>query len=243
MIDLSHGPRAGPARGAPGQGSSRPPGTGGLGEVDRPDLLVERVETTLREAILSGQLAPGAHLSVPDIARRLGVSRTPAREALFALHRLGLVEVRPHRGAVVVAGGHKDLHELFELREALEGMAARLAAVHLADLTEVNAALDAHREAVEAHDIEGHVRWDLRFHELIAMGSANRRLVSSIGQLGDQISVLMRVNSGRPGAMDESVLHAHGRIARSIGRHDSDQAELRMREHIRAVFLFMSGAD
>jgi DNA-binding GntR family transcriptional regulator len=239
-------PQASPAR-APRPGPAPLPqsGAGGLDEVDRPDLLVERVETTLREAILSGQLAPGSHLSVPEIARRLGVSRTPAREALFALHRLGLVEVRPHRGAVVVAGGHDDLRELFELREALEGMAARLAALHMPEpgLAELNAALDAHREAVEAGDIDAHVQWDLRFHELIAAGSANRRLVSSISQLGDQISVLMRLNSGRPGAMDESVLRAHGRIVRSIGRHDGDQAELRMREHIRAVFLFMSGAS
>ena len=85
----------------------------GLSPVDQPDRLIERVETMLREAIVSGRLAPGAHLSVPEIARQLGVSRTPAREALFALERSGLVKVRPRRGAIVVAGGHADLRELF----------------------------------------------------------------------------------------------------------------------------------
>jgi DNA-binding GntR family transcriptional regulator len=217
---------------------------GALSRVDRPDRLVERVETTLREAIVSGRLTPGSHLSVPEIARQLGVSRTPAREALFALQRLGLVEVRPRRGAVVVAGGEQDLRELFELREALEGMAARLAAQHMPDpeVAALHATLERHRTAVESNDLDAHVQLDLQFHRMIAVGSANQRLVGSIDRLRDQTSVLVRVNAVRPGGMDESVLRAHGRVARSIERHDADQAEERIREHIRAVFRFMSAA-
>ena len=217
---------------------------GGLSRVDHPDRLVERVETTLREAIVSGRLAPGSHLSVPEIARQLGVSRTPAREALFALQRLGLVEVRPRRGAVVVAGGRHDLRELFELREALEGMAARLAAQHMPDqgVAALHATLEQHRAAIEAGDLDAHVRLDSQFHRMIAVGSANQRLADSIDQLRDQTYVLVRLNAVRPGGMDESVLRAHGRVARSIERHDAGQAEDRIREHIRAVFRFMSAA-
>jgi DNA-binding GntR family transcriptional regulator len=216
-----------------------------LAPISHPDRLVERVEATLREAIMSGQLAPGAHLSVPEIARQLGVSRTPARDALFALERLGLVEVRPRRGAVVVAGGPDELRQLFEVREALEGMAARLAAAQMTgtDVADLHTTLDRHRAAVEAGDLEAHVEADLRFHAMVATGSANPRLSESIGQLSDQISVLLRLNSGRPGGMDEGVLRAHGRIARSIERRDSEQAEQRMREHIRAVFQFMSAGS
>jgi DNA-binding GntR family transcriptional regulator len=216
---------------------------GGLSRVTPPDRLVERVETVLRDAIMSGQLAPGSHLSVPEIARQLGVSRTPAREALLALHRLGLVEVRPRRGAVVVAGGQEDLRQLFELREALEGMAARLAAGQMPDpdVAALQATVERHRAAVEAADLEAHVQTDLEFHAMIAAGSANPRLAGAIGQLDDQISVLLRLNSGRPGGMDEGVLRAHGRVARSIERRDADQAEQRMREHIKAVHVFMSG--
>jgi DNA-binding GntR family transcriptional regulator len=216
----------------------------GLRPVGRPDRLVERVETRLREAIVSGRLPPGSHLSVPEIARQLGVSRTPAREALFTLQRLGLVEVRPRRGAVVVAGGRQDLRELFELREALEGMAARLSAQHMPDsqVAALHATLERHRAALEAGDLDAHVRLDLQFHRMIADGSANQRLADSIDQLRDQTAVLVRLNAVRPGGMDESVLRAHGRVARSIGRHDADQAEIRIREHIRAVFRFMSAA-
>ena len=215
-----------------------------MSQIDHPDRLVERVEMTLRDAIVSGQLAPGSRLSVPEIARQLGVSRTPAREALFALERMGLVQVRPRRGAVVVAGGYDDLRELFELREALEGMAARLAAVHMSkpELAALNGTLEQHRSAIEAGDLDAHVRLDQQFHHMIAVGSANRRLAGSIEQLRDQTSVLVRLNSLRPGGMDQMVLRTHGRIARSIGRQDADQAEARIREHIRAVFLFMSAA-
>ena len=78
---------------------------------------------------------------------------------------------------------------------------------------------------------------------MIAVGSGNERLASSIEQLRDQTSVLVRVNALRPGGMDDGVLRAHGRVARSIARRDGDQAEARIREHIRAVLLFMSEAD
>jgi DNA-binding GntR family transcriptional regulator len=214
----------------------------GLSPVDQPDRLVERVEATLRAAIMSGRLAPGAHLSVPEIARQLGVSRTPAREALFALERGGLVEVRPRRGAVVAAGGHTDLRELFELREALEGMAARLSARHMpeSDVALLDATLEQHQAAIDAGDLDAFVRLDRQFHDMIALGSVNQRLASSLEQLRDQTDVLVRALSVRSGTMDARVLHAHGRIARSIERRDGDQAEARMREHIRAVHQLMS---
>ena len=92
--------------------------------------LTAQVHERLRAEILGGTIAPGAHLSVPSIARRLGVSRTPVREALFRLEQDGLVRSLPHRGVVVLTPDPADLRELFEVREALEGMAARVAASH-----------------------------------------------------------------------------------------------------------------
>lgn len=77
---------------------------------------------------------------------------------------------------------------------------------------------------------------------MIAAGSGNERLASSIEQLRDQTSVLVRVNSGQPAGMNDGVLRAHGPVARSIARHDGDRAEARIREHIRAVLVFMSAA-
>ena len=109
-------------------------------------------------------------------------------------------------------------------------------------VSELQETLQRHQAAIEAADVDAHVGLDQEFHHLIAVGSGNERLASSIEQLRDQTSVLVRVNSLRPGGMDDGVLRAHGRVARSIARRDGDQAEARIREHIRAVLVFMSAA-
>ena len=123
-------------------------------------------------------------------------------------------------------------------------MAARLAALRMPDsaVSALQETLERHQAAIEAGDVDAHVRLDQEFHQMIAAGSGNERLASSIEQLRDQTSVLVRVNSGQPGGMDDGVLRAHGRVARSIARHDGDRAEARIREHIRAVLVFMSAA-
>src|SRR5436305_4452824 len=104
-----------------------------LGPVERSSLLANDVADRLRDAILAGELQPGQRLSVPDLARLLDTSRTPVREALYVLERAGLAEIRPRRGAVVFGGGRESLREMLELREALDGMAARLAAQRMTD--------------------------------------------------------------------------------------------------------------
>jgi len=93
------------------------------------------VTDNLRSAILSGQLGPGDRLQHDDIARQFGVSRMPVREALRVLHSEGLVELRPHRGAVVVDLRPEDVAEIFEIRAMLEAQAAELAAPNLTDAT------------------------------------------------------------------------------------------------------------
>ena len=99
-----------------------------LTPVLNPATLVEQVVESLRKAIVTGTLPPGHRLSVPEIARRLGVSHTPAREAMLVLERDGLIANRPRFGAEVVRYGDADLNEMLDLREALDGMAARRAA-------------------------------------------------------------------------------------------------------------------
>ncbi len=152
--------------------------------------LVNRVADAVRQAIMDGKIAPGERLSVPEIARRLGVSRTPAREALLLLERDGLVEARPRLGVVVLRGDHQNLQQLFQLREALEGMTARLAA--RAMTAEEHAALDAiidrHEQAVAQQDIEGHVVEDIAFHGTLRDGSGNRYLAQSLTQIERQIT-------------------------------------------------------
>src|SRR5258708_22450111 len=104
-----------------------------LGVVERFEPLTERVTAIIRQAILSGKFAPGTRLSVPELARQLGVSRTPAREALLILESEGLLATRSGLGLEVLIGDHDNLIEILELREAMEGLAARLAAERMSE--------------------------------------------------------------------------------------------------------------
>lgn len=202
--------------------------------------LVNRVADAVRQAIMDGKIAPGERLSVPEIARRLGVSRTPAREALLLLERDGLVEARPRLGVVVLRGDHQNLQQLFQLREALEGMTARLAA--RAMTAEEHAALDAiidrHEQAVAQQDIEGHVVEDIAFHGTLRDGSGNRYLAQSLTQIERQITLLMRTLSAAPRAMSDGVIRDHRAIAAAVKNRDEDAAEAAARRHVRNVWKF-----
>src|SRR4051812_40011798 len=162
-----------------------------LNPVAQPQLLLDGVVERLRTAILDGVLTSGQRLSVPDLARTLGTSRTPVREALYALEQAGLVEIRPRRGAVVFGGGADTLAQMFELREALDGMAARLAAERMSDderaaFADIAGRLDA---ALKAGDHEQHVTLDLAFHAAMRDGSHNPRLATDLVRLRDQMTI------------------------------------------------------
>ncbi|WP_165818187.1 GntR family transcriptional regulator [Frankia canadensis] len=209
------------------------------------ELLAKRVEHQLREAILAGELPPGSHLSVPELARRLGVSRTPVRDAVYALERAGLAEIRARHGAVVFGGSHDDLRHLFELREALDGMAARLGAARMTppERDALREVLDQHTEAIRHADPDLHVAFDAEFHRLIRDGARNPRLADDLARLQDQIVLVMRAVSLAPGAMGHGVLHDHAAVLAAITRAEPETAERAMRAHIRAVLRFVEDAS
>ncbi|MBD0416755.1 GntR family transcriptional regulator [Oryzicola mucosus] len=202
--------------------------------------LVNRVAEAIRGAIMSGEIAPGERLSVPDLARRLGVSRTPAREALLILERDGLVESRPRLGVVVLSGNEQNLQQLFELREALDGLTARLAARSMtsAERGSLESIIVYHEEAVARQDIDGHIAQDIAFHAALREGSRNLYLSQSITQIERQIMVLMRKLSSAPRAMSDGVIRDHRLIASAVERGDEDAAEAAARRHVRNVWAF-----
>jgi DNA-binding GntR family transcriptional regulator len=131
--------------------------------------------SSLRQEILCGQIGPGNLLAESAVARRLGVSRVPVREALFTLEREGLVEFSPSGRAFVKELTPQDFEELYVLRLTLEPLAARLATPTLKENTD---SLLANIKATEqARAIEEITRLDLDFHELILEASGNRRLL------------------------------------------------------------------
>jgi DNA-binding GntR family transcriptional regulator len=202
--------------------------------------LLDRVTDSVRQAILSGEVAPGSRLSVPEIARQLNVSRTPAREALLRLQHEGLVEVNPRRGAVVLDGNSNDLRELFQYREALEGMAARLAAHDMSPKAKANLRqnFERHVAAVEAQDLVGHAKYDRMFHEAFIEGSGNHHFISELSRVRSLLTLLMSEMSAQPGALSGSLVIAHEKLLIAIENSDGDAAERIARSHVRGILEF-----
>lgn len=206
----------------------------GLGAVPRPEALTDRVVEMVRQAILSGELEPGARLSVPELARQLGVSRTPARESLLVLEREGLVVPRSSAGMEVIRGGSEDILDLLDIREGLEIMTARRAAERMsADAAaELKAILAEHAKVLASGDLMKHIELDAAFHAAIRDGAGNAKLARQLIQIDQQLRVLNSRLSRAVGWSPRAVLRDHEAIAEAIAANDPAAAEKHMRAHI-----------
>ncbi|MFR9727766.1 GntR family transcriptional regulator [Saccharopolyspora sp. MS10] len=201
--------------------------------ITRGDGLVDKAYQVIRDAILSRRLAPGSRLSVPEIARQLEISRSPVREAIARIEYEGLAESISHRGAVVVQIGLDELIAIYELREVLEGLAARLAAraADTALIDDLEQNWQAHHDAVESGDVERHMELDAAFHGLIRDAGGNLRLAENLRQLQGQIRVAMTTTVARRGGM-RTALAEHRALIDAIRGGDPAVAESVARDHI-----------
>lgn len=196
-----------------------------------------RVVEELRRRIISGEAASGALLSELALADELGVSRTPVREAFKQLQTEGLVEVRPRVGTFVAAPSRRDIVELFEMKELLEGAAARLLArrgrVPEVELLEAN--LREADAAVAADDRVRYAELVEEFHDLLITGADNTKLEAHYRTLMNQLaySRLVATSLGQPGRPLQSE-REHHHVLDLIVAKDGDSAEQVMREHVRA---------
>lgn len=196
-----------------------------------------RVLDALRDAVIRGQLEPGTPLSELALAERYGVSRTPIREALKQLQIEGLVEIVPRVGTFVRRPSRREIVELFELKEVLEGMGARLLAargrVRELDLLEQNLALSM--EAVNTGDAERYAELVQEFHELIVVGADSSRLLAHYQTLMNQLAYhrLVVASLGRSGRLTASFAE-HAAVLEHIRDKDGFGAEFVMRDHVRA---------
>jgi DNA-binding GntR family transcriptional regulator len=207
--------------------------------VDAGTTLAEQVFRTLNQAILDGDLPPGSKISEPLLARRYGVSRGPLREALHRLQERRLITRSANQGARVVQLSAQGLAEIFTVREALEGIAAREAAAKATpeERDALTQALLRHR--TELTDADGPNRPKLTanrdFHFLIAQASRNPLLIQLLCL---ELYPLLRLYRGRGGEPSEPVWRAlaeHQRILDAIDDRDPELAELQMRRHITAA--------
>ncbi|GHH88874.1 GntR family transcriptional regulator [Streptomyces sulfonofaciens] len=189
----------------------------------------------LRAAVLDGSLAPGSRVTVRPLTEQLGLSPTPIKAALAALEREGFLVSVPHRGYFVPEVGADDLLELYELREAVDGIAARRTAGaphHRQIATRLRRLLVKQRKAIDADDLHAYGELDLAFHRLIWEGSGSRRLIPVAENLIAQVRLGNRLSSRAPGRLPVAV-DEHEAILDAIRTGDPGAAERHIRRHVR----------
>jgi DNA-binding GntR family transcriptional regulator len=196
--------------------------------------LWQRVYDHLRAEILDGRLEPGTELAEIALSAQLGVSRGPLREAIGRLAAEGLVTVRPRRGAVVRSLSEEEFLELYQVREALETMAVKLAVPRLqpgdlARLAELNRQMDAYGAR---GDVERFFEANLAFHARFLEACGNRKLYDMYRQLLDQLGHYRMRSLTLRGNLRRSVSE-HAAILRAAKRSDAERAAQLMGEHIR----------
>jgi GntR family transcriptional regulator, rspAB operon transcriptional repressor len=202
----------------------------------RPDSLADMVYEAIRQSIMDKSLAPGSRVSENGFAQQLGVSKTPVREALLKLRRIGVIESDGLRGVKVVRPSRTKIRQAYEIREALEVFAVRTVAARLsgADLERISDAAARSLGCARSGDQDGFREQDRVFHRVIAEAAANPRLTEMIEEVFTLI-VTLRQRDYPNVAASLKCATAHMRIADAITRHDVEGAEAAAREHIRQV--------
>lgn len=218
----------------------------GLSDKVRVRSLVDEISERLEAAIISGELVPGSKLSEQALADSLGVSRGPLREAVRRLEGRKLVQRTPNVGVRIAELSAQDLDSILVVREALEGMACRLAAEHMSDddLQDLGRLLEGHASQSSLQSGRGYYQEskDFDFHFRIARASGNDRLISMIcGDLYDLLRVYRYKSSTQQGRAARA-LKEHRAILAALKKRDPAAAEAMMREHIRNARLQVAAA-
>ncbi len=195
--------------------------------------LREVVYETLRDAIRSGSLPPGERLMEIQLAEELGVSRTPVREAIRKLELERFVVMLPRRGTYVANLSLKDINEVFEIRAALDGLAAGLAAERITEeeLEQMERLLVEIADHIEQRDNQKIVETDEAFHDILYRASRNERLVGIIYNLREQFTRFRSVSINYPGRL-QNTLEEHRQVVEAIAQRNVEVAQQKAREHI-----------
>lgn len=209
---------------------------GGEGEGERGERgRNQQAYEEIRRRILEGELLPSSPLSEHQLAAALSLSRTPVREAIKRLEKEGLVRSIPSRGTFIAELSAHDILEIYQVREPLEGLAARIAAEQMS--AEQMQALDQEVALTEALASAGRVgeifQSDIRFHKLIIAATQNRRLGAILATLDDQ---MYRVRAILPRSSEwlEATLRDHAAIVAQIKARDAGGAQRAMERHLRS---------
>lgn len=191
----------------------------------------------LREAIMLGELAPGTPLRLEELARSLGMSISPVREALRLLEMQGLAEYAPYRGARVTELSHDEMDEIYEARRALEAAIARRAAAHFSaeDRAVLELALERAEEGFASGDRLAVVRSNTAFHAGIASASRSQwlqRLLNPLLEVSERYAAAA-LSSGQPAETRDVEERGHVAVLEALKAGEPDRAEAAMVEHLR----------
>ena len=192
------------------------------------------VFNTLRQAILRGELKPGERLMEIALANRLGVSRTPVREAIRMLELEGLVIMIPRKGAQVAQITEQDLNDVLEVRLGLEELAVRFACERITDeeIKELGLAVKEFEKKMREDDLSTQAEADVKFHEIIYGATHNRRLVQIINNIREQM-YRYRIEYLKDVESRKTLVKEHYEICDALKHRDAEGAVEKMCIHIK----------
>ncbi len=191
------------------------------------------VFNTLRQAILTGELKPGERLMEIHLANKLGVSRTPIREAIHKLELEGLVTMIPRRGAEVSQITEKSMQDVLEVRRALDALCAELACDRITDeeLENLRLACVAFETAVRTKDTKKIAQADVALHDIIVCATGNQRLIQLVNNLSEQM-YRYRFEYIKDADQHETLIAEHRIIYESLVAKDKQTAAAAAKTHI-----------
>lgn len=195
--------------------------------------LREVIFNTLRKAIVQGDLAPGERLMEVKLAEKMGVSRTPVREAIRKLEIEGLVIMEPRKGVYVAEVTNKDVNDVLELRSFLDGFATRLAAKRMdkKDLDKIKEIQKEFESFAKNKDLDGAIKKDIEFHELVYNSSKNEKLIQILNNLREQVD-RFRVIYLKQVNIYSAVTKEHKEIIAALESANEEQSEKAAIQHI-----------
>ena len=191
------------------------------------------VFNTLRQAILTGELKPGERLMEIHLANRLGVSRTPIREAIRKLELEGLVTMIPRRGAEVAQLTEKSMSDVLEVRRAMDALCAELACERITeeDLGRLKEACEKFEQAISTKDVKKIAQADVELHDIILQATGNNRLIQLVNNLSEQM-YRYRFEYIKDFSQHEKLVEEHRIIYESLVSRNREQAAEAARTHI-----------
>ena len=195
--------------------------------------LGQHIFSYLKEAIIKGDIAPGNRLVENRLAKFLGISRTPVREAFHKLEREGFIKLTPQGGYAVTGLTKEEIEDIFGIRSLLESYATRMAAIRHEgdDLLPLKEKIEEFRDCLDRHQLRDLTKINTEFHDMLYALSKRPKLIEMINNLRDQIYRFRRIILSEE--KHAEISHkTHRKLLTALKKRDADRVENLMRKHI-----------